>query len=163
MEEDLQKIPQERPLGRIPFFTEQCETIRECDLNCLATKRGNELRNVIGSRTKRTLQHDCHTNGCTSNSDGVLISSLMTHAEAKLAATLCTKRIELILDEKAPTISEAEYQNLKAMMTVLCRLPLMNEFIRPHEVLHPEVSILCSPTVYEKKSSEFLTNILVCQ
>jgi len=50
-----------------------------------------------------------------------------------------SERTELRLDEKAPPISKAEYQNLKEMMTLFCRVPLLHDFSRPAVLLDPEV------------------------
>ena len=44
------------------------------------------------------------------------------------------------LEDPVPDITEAEYRNLKALMDVFCRVPLLAEFSRPVSLLHPEVS-----------------------
>lgn len=142
MEADLQRKPDERILGRIPFYAEPHETIREIDLERLATKLRSGTRNLVGSGKKRKLGNYEKSDGCAL-SDRVSVPALMTHAEATLVATYfgLSKRIELTLDEKAPPISEAEYQNLQAMLTVFCSFPLLDEFCLPHEQLHPKASI----------------------
>ena len=52
-----------------------------------------------------------------------------------------SSRGELLLFERAPPISEGEYENLEEMMTQFCRVPLLAEFSRPVALLHPEVCI----------------------
>lgn len=143
MEADLQRKPDERILGRIPFYAEPHETIREVDLERLATKTVSGTKCLIEFSKKRNLGDYENSKQCALRSDRVCIPSLMTHAEATLAAEyFCLpKRIELILDEEAPPISEAEYQNLNAMMTAFCHVPLLDEFCLPHEQLHPEASV----------------------
>lgn len=51
---------------------------------------------------------------------------------------------EFLLGEVVPPITEAEYENLKNLMTQFCRVPLLSEFSRPVSILHPEVSALQS-------------------
>ena len=125
MEEDLRKKPEERIFGRIPFYAEPHETIREIDLvkvKWLATKTGSTAGRMVESSKKRKV-------GDSEKSDRVSIPSLMTHSEASLAATShgLSMRIELTHDEKALPISEAEYQNLESMLTVFCNVALLDE------------------------------------
>lgn len=48
-------------------------------------------------------------------------------------------RSENLLSEDVPPITEAEYENLEALMIQFCRVPLLAEFSRPVALLHPEV------------------------
>ena len=43
------------------------------------------------------------------------------------------------MDDPAPPITTAEYENLEALMVQFCRVPLLAEFSRPVALLHPEV------------------------
>ena len=49
------------------------------------------------------------------------------------------------LRQKQPPITDAEYQNLEALLTQFCRVPLLAEFSRPVTLLHPEVSLRRDP------------------
>jgi hypothetical protein len=46
------------------------------------------------------------------------------------------------LDDSIPDLTDAEYENLEALMVQFCRVPLLAEFSRPVALLHPEVSIM---------------------
>lgn len=46
----------------------------------------------------------------------------------------------LTMQDPIKPITTAEYQNLKALMRVFCKVPLLAEFSRPVSLLHPEVS-----------------------
>lgn len=48
-------------------------------------------------------------------------------------------RREFLLGQTVPAIKDAEYANLKELMSQLCRVPLLSEFSRPVSILHPEV------------------------
>jgi hypothetical protein len=67
----------------------------------------------------------------------VTLSSLLV-AQSSTSSVPELKR-EFLLGEHAPTITDAEYQNLKEMMSQFCRVPLLSEFSRPVAMLHPEV------------------------
>jgi len=69
----------------------------------------------------------------------------MTTSPSVLLTGAPSTRGELTLYEKAPPISDAEYQNLEELMTQFCRVPLLAEFSRPVALLHPEVRL---PTVH---------------
>lgn len=49
-------------------------------------------------------------------------------------------RFELRWSEKAPSITDEEYENLESLMIQFCRVPLLAEFSRPVTIMHPEVS-----------------------
>ena len=52
------------------------------------------------------------------------------------------------MDDPAPKIKDAEYENLEALMIQFCRVPLLAEFSRPVSLLHPEVRdpfFICMP------------------
>ena len=49
-------------------------------------------------------------------------------------------RKSLKLSEPTTAITDAEYDNLEALMKQFCRVPLLAEFSRPVSLLHPEVS-----------------------
>ena len=137
MEEDLCKKPDERILGRIPVYAEPHETIRESVLvEWLATKIGCGAGRMIESSKKRKM-------GDSEKSDRVSIPSLMTHTEASLAATNhgLSMRIELTLDEEALPISEAEYHNLQSMLTVFCRVALLDKLSLTYEQLDKKARI----------------------
>lgn len=44
------------------------------------------------------------------------------------------------LDDPVAPITDAEYQNVKALMHQFCKVPLLAEFSRPVALLHPEAS-----------------------
>jgi hypothetical protein len=46
------------------------------------------------------------------------------------------------LDDSIPDLTDAEYENLEALMVQFCRVPLLAEFSRPVALLHPEVSVM---------------------
>jgi hypothetical protein len=45
------------------------------------------------------------------------------------------------LDDSIPDLTDADYENLEALMVQFCRVPLLAEFSRPVALLHPEVSV----------------------
>jgi hypothetical protein len=43
------------------------------------------------------------------------------------------------MDDIVPDITDVQYENAKALMTVFCKVPFLAEFSRPVSLLHPEV------------------------
>ena len=43
------------------------------------------------------------------------------------------------VDDPAPPITDAQYENVEALMNEFCRVPFLAEFSRPVSLLHPEV------------------------
>lgn len=52
-------------------------------------------------------------------------------------------RIERLLDESAPPMTENEYANLKELLSTFCTIPMVGEHFRaPVVELYPEVSAI---------------------
>lgn len=64
----------------------------------------------------------------------------VTKPRKKPQLPISKKRKTVHLIETAKPITEAEYENLEALMKQFCRVPLLAEFSRPISLLHPEVS-----------------------
>eukprot|EP00986_Skeletonema_menzelii_P014184 scaffold9079_cov145-Skeletonema_menzelii.AAC.4 len=52
------------------------------------------------------------------------------------------------LDDAVPDITDAEYENVQALMTEFCKVPFLAEFSRPVSLLHPEMITLYSKIVH---------------
>jgi len=52
------------------------------------------------------------------------------------------------LDDSVPDITDAEYENVQALMTEFCKVPFLAEFSRPVSLLHPEMITLYSKIVH---------------
>lgn len=63
-------------------------------------------------------------------------STSPSRPKKKKAATPGTPTI----DDPVPPITEADYENVEALMENFCKVPLLAEFSRPVALLHPEVS-----------------------
>lgn len=61
--------------------------------------------------------------------------------KSKTSGTSASSSNAPSMDDPVPKISDAEYENLEALMVQFCRVPLLAEFSRPVSLLHPEVSI----------------------
>jgi hypothetical protein len=52
------------------------------------------------------------------------------------------------LEDRVPDITDAEYDNVQALMTEFCKVPFLAEFSRPVSLLHPEIITLYSKIVH---------------
>lgn len=71
-------------------------------------------------------------------------------SKASTAASLLIKRKPGVptLDDVVPDITDAEYENVQALMTEFCKVPFLAEFSRPVSLLHPEIITLYSKIVH---------------
>ena len=46
------------------------------------------------------------------------------------------------LEDKVPDITDADYENVQALMAEFCKVPFLAEFSRPVSLLHPEINTL---------------------
>ena len=52
------------------------------------------------------------------------------------------------MDDIVPPITEAQYENVEALMTEFCKVPFLAEFSRPVSLLHPELVTLYSKIIH---------------
>ena len=70
-------------------------------------------------------------------------SAFLQRSRPTSPATDYNDGTENLLESQATeTISEREYQNLDSLMEQFCRVPLLAEFSRPVNLLHPEVRLV---------------------
>lgn len=65
------------------------------------------------------------------------------------------------LDDTAPGITEAQYENVEALMKVFCKVPLLAEFSRPVVLLHPEVRNISSMNLYDNASKKIVSLYMI--
>ena len=67
-----------------------------------------------------------------------------TPSPSNLSLLLKRKAGTPSLDETLPGITDAQYENVEALMNVFCKVPFLAEFTRPVILLHPEVRVFVS-------------------
>ena len=65
-----------------------------------------------------------------------------TPSPSNLSLLLKRKAGTPSLDDNLPGITDAQYENVEALMNVFCKVPFLAEFTRPVILLHPEVRII---------------------
>jgi hypothetical protein len=77
-------------------------------------------------------------------SPGASSGSKAAPSPSNLSLLLKRKSGTPTLDDTVPGITDAQYENVEALMNVFCKVPLLAEFTRPVILLHPEVGVLAS-------------------
>jgi len=52
------------------------------------------------------------------------------------------------MDDPVPAITDAQYENVEALMSVFCKVPFLAEFSRPVALLHPELVTLYNKIIH---------------
>ena len=116
---------------------EDAEIVIEQPQNITAVALDNHQKSPIQKTVpSRNKNSSSATSVLESNSNGVVSSNTTI---TSTATTTTIKKREFLLGEVAPTMTDAEYNNLQDMMIQFCRVPLLSEFSRPVAMLHPEV------------------------
>ena len=128
----------QEPFDEDDEVVEDAEIVIEQPQNITAVALDNHQKSPIQKTVpSRNKNSSSATSVLETNSNGVVSSN--TTITSTTTTTTTIKKREFLLGEVAPTMTDAEYNNLQDMMIQFCRVPLLSEFSRPVAMLHPEV------------------------